>query len=587
MRDVIVIGAGGGGAVIAKELAQRGLDVLLLEAGARFADPERDWTHFESDANNPASGYFRFGPADRAKPPWVRDIATSMLLVQLAGVGGTTNHYQGNCPRAAPGVFLGYRGADRGRYDVDHLFPFTYGELLPYYEWVERTLPIETAPLSLKEEIFFDGARMLGLPLEGSLNITKAAYRPQQNAILQPHGSAGRTDDPRKLTFPLARGCTFCGHCSQGCFEPRGAPINLKAKRSTSVSYIPMALTCNHWARGGKAVTLVTDAFAVNIGLDHASAARSVTFRIGASGEVFTEDARVIVLACNTVETPRLWLNSGLPNPNGWVGRGLTDHFVDLVSGIMPFDVGTSRGPGSNGRIDYPGVGMLEIVGVTPGLDASLHAFSDGGIAGVYDNGLPASGGADTHGRLVGSYLKEAMANIDRLMYVDIFTDDDVEQQNGMSLSTTLPADEHGPVPRVEIYQRSRSARTLANREFLVTQAVSMLRQLGASRVHRVNKPPFVIHSHSTMRMGMSVNDSVLDADAEAHWVKRLFVADNSALSNGVGGVNPTLTTQALATRTAEKILTKYFGGSPWVRREDPVSSVDAAVTRAVVGCGL
>ncbi len=61
MRDVIVVGAGGGGAVVAKELAGRGLDVLLLEAGARFADPEKDWTHFESDANNPYLGYFRFG----------------------------------------------------------------------------------------------------------------------------------------------------------------------------------------------------------------------------------------------------------------------------------------------------------------------------------------------------------------------------------------------------------------------------------------------------------------------------------------------------------------------------------------------
>ena len=55
MRDVIVVGAGGGGAVIAKELACRGLDVVLLEAGPRFADPEQDWRHFESDANNPAS----------------------------------------------------------------------------------------------------------------------------------------------------------------------------------------------------------------------------------------------------------------------------------------------------------------------------------------------------------------------------------------------------------------------------------------------------------------------------------------------------------------------------------------------------
>jgi choline dehydrogenase-like flavoprotein len=585
MRDVIVVGAGGGGAVIAKELSARGLDVLLLEAGARFADPERDWSHYESDANNPASGYFRFGPADRSKPPWVRDIATSLLVVQLAGVGGTTNHYQGNSPRAAPGAFTGYRGDDRDRYDVDHRFPFSYRELLPYYEWVEHTLPVQTAPLGLKEEIFFDGARKLGLPLETTKDITRAAFRPQQNAILQPHGTAGRTDDPRLVVFPLARGCTFCGHCSQGCYEPLHAPINLKAKRATSVSYIPMALTSDLWAHGGKPVTLLADAFAVRIETDAASAARAVTWRIGATGALSTEEARAIVLACGAVETPRLWLNSGLPNPNGWVGRGLTDHFVDLVSGIMPFDVGSSRGPGSNGRIDYPGVGMLEVISVTPGLNAFLHAFSDAGIAGVYNNGLTESHGADLVGRLLGRHLKEAMANIDRLLYIDVFTDDDVEQQNGVSLSIT--EDEHGRVPRIEIHQRSRTARTIENREFLVREAVRMLRRLGATRVHRINKPPFVIHSHSTMRMGTSADDSVLDANAEARWVKRLFVADNSALANGLGGPNPTLTTQALATRTAEKIFRRYFDGDAWVRRESPVSSVDFAVTRAVVERGV
>ena len=58
MRDVIVIGAGGGGPVVAKELAARGLDILILEAGPRFADPEKEWTHFELDANG---GFFRFG----------------------------------------------------------------------------------------------------------------------------------------------------------------------------------------------------------------------------------------------------------------------------------------------------------------------------------------------------------------------------------------------------------------------------------------------------------------------------------------------------------------------------------------------
>ncbi len=587
MRDVIVVGAGGGGAVVAKELAERGLDVLLLEAGPRFADPEQDWSHFESDANDPSTGYFRFGPADSTRPAWYRDVPQSSLIVQLSGVGGTTNVYGANHPRAAPGVFSDYDGDDQDSYDTAHLFPFGYGELLPYYEWVERTLPVRTAPMGTKEEVFFEGARRLGLPRETPKNITRAGYRPQQNAILPPKGFAGRTDDPRKLRFPFARGCTFSGHCGQGCYQPLGAPINLKAKRSTAVSYVPMALTCDLWSRHGKAITLMHDAFAVSVNTDTNGEARSVTWRVGTTAEVYTEEAAAIVLSCGAVETPRLWLNSLLPNPNDWVGRGLTDHFIDVVSGVMPFDVGSTRGPTSNARIDYPGVGMLEVVGETPGLRAGFFALSDAGIVDLYDNGLPDTGGADAVGRVIGPELRAAMSNVDRVMNIDVFTDDDVEAQNRVSLSQALPPDEHGAVPRIEIRQRQRSARTLRNREFLVGQAVEMLRKLGATKIYRVNKPPFVIHAQSTMRMGMSDDNSVLDPYAEARWVRRLFVADNSALANGIGGPNPTLTTQALATRTAERIFHKYFGGDPWVGRATPVSSVSPRVTLAVRRRGL
>jgi choline dehydrogenase-like flavoprotein len=56
------------------------------------------------------------------------------------------------------------------------------------------------------------------------------------------------------------------------------------------------------------------------------------------------------------------------------------------------------------------------------------------------------------------------------------------------------------------------------------------------------------------MRMG-----HVTDTNCEAKQVKRLYIADNSVLYNGIGGPNPTLTTQALATRTSEKIMDKYF----------------------------
>lgn len=63
--------------------------------------------------------------------------------------------------------------------------------------------------------------------------------------------------------------------------------------------------------------------------------------------------------------------------------------------------------------------------------------------------------------------------------------------------------------------------------------------------------------------------------------------ADDTALANAVGGANPTLTTQALATRTAEMIFQRYFGGEPWVGREAPVVATDDAVTGAVLARGL
>jgi choline dehydrogenase-like flavoprotein len=586
VRDVIVVGAGGAGPVVAKELGARGLDVLLLEAGAGFEHSEREWSHFENEANNPATGVFRFGPGDRTQPPWARDLPQNCFLWQTAGVGGSTLHYFANSPRAMPGAFSDYTLASQVAYDRAHVAPLGYRELIPYYEWVEHTLPVQTAAMGTKEERFLTGAARLGLRHQTSKDITgnAPAYRPQENAILQPQGTAGRTSDRKKLTYPVARGCTFCGHCPQGCIEPVKSPRNLRAKRSTHASYVPMALTADRWTRG-KAITLLPDSFAVRVETDGANAT-GVTWRNTRTGASTTERAKVVVLAAGPVETPRLWLNSGLPNPNDQVGRGLTDHYLDFLVGRFTTYTGSSKGPTSAARLDYPGHGGLEQAGVSPGLQGQGLTSSDSGIAGYYDNGSAAGAQtADVIGRLVGERLKRFMSDIDRLIGVALITDDDVLPQNRVTLSRAMAPDAHGPIARLEL--RARSPRTLNNREFLARRAVELLRAAGAREVVRVNFAGLLLHLHSTMRMGMSAADSVLDADAEARWVKRLFVADNSALPNALGGPNPTLTTQALATRTAEKIFLRYFGGHPWVAHESPVSSVDDTVTQAVIAAGL
>ena len=587
MRDVIVIGWGGGGPVAAKELASQGLDVLVLEGGARFANPEEEWSRLENDANNPITGYLRVGPGDRSRPAYPRSIRQDGFIWQIAGVGGTTLHYYGNNPRAAAGVFAGYEGADADNYDVDHRFPFTLDELRPYYEWVEATLPVQTAAMGTKEALFFKACEGIGLPVCTTLEPTEASYRPQQNAILQPSGTAGKVKDP---VFPEAGGCTFCGHCFEGCSMPRKAPRNLKARRSTDNSYVPMMLTADAWAQGGKPVELITDAYVHRIHVDRSTAipkATGVTFELP-GGAKHREEAKVIVLAGGSVESPRLWLNSGLPNPNDWVGRGFTDHHLDWVFGIFDEYTGSSKGASSSARADFPGYGGIENGGLPPALQAFSATYSDSGIVSGKKNGSPATKqGADTIGRLVGTDLINAMGDVNRILNCLIITDDDVEPANRVRLSYAAPPDTNGLIPQVDILHRRRSARTFRNREYLAGKAAQMLRAAGAKSVHRMDWPPLVLHAHSTMRIGADPATSVCDEWAKARGVDGLYIADNSSLANGLGGPNPTLTTQAIATRTAERIVTEHFGGDPWVKTQTPVCSIDDVVTQAVIDRGL
>jgi choline dehydrogenase-like flavoprotein len=174
------------------------------------------------------------------------------------------------------------------------------------------------------------------------------------------------------------------------------------------------------------------------------------------------------------------------------------------------------------------------------------------------------------------------MSQIDRATTIAIITDDDVDPRNRVSLSRTLPPDAHGRVPRIDVVPRSR--RSIQNQQFLLRQASRILRHAGAVAIHRTRFPVVLGHIHSTLRMGDDTRDSVLDSAGEARFVRRLFVADNSALANALGGTNPTLTTQALATRLSEHIVTRYFGGEPWVGLESPTPSIDHRVTSAVRG---
>ncbi|MFD0851451.1 GMC family oxidoreductase, partial [Actinomadura adrarensis] len=170
------------------------------------------------------------------------------------------------------------------------------------------------------------------------------------------------------------------------------------------------------------------------------------------------EDARVVVLAGGATENPRLWLNSDLPNPNGWVGRGYTDHFLDGVTGLFDEDTGSSKGPSSNMRCEFPGHGAIEQIGLPPANQAFIFTMSGSGIRGHYANGRGMTGPWEGRtGRVMGPELKDAMLNgINRLVNLLLLTADDVEPDNRVVLSGLPVADEHGAVPKVELDGRTR-----------------------------------------------------------------------------------------------------------------------------------
>lgn len=559
--DVIIIGAGGGGPVAAKELGEKGIKVILLEAGPWYGNKkwphpneergaesdsnpdnlsieilQKYFTDYETDMNDTVTGKFRWGSANRSKSPWLRDIPYGGFAWQSSGVGGTTLHYLANSPRAFPLA-------------VDGSWPISYRKLIPYYEKVEATLPVSVAPITTKEELFFYGAKKAGWKLIKTRNITTPGYQPQPNAILPPASNINNPD----FTFDgKTLGCTLRGHCINGCNI--GPTVEEIAKRSTLVSYIPLALkTGNVEVRPNTFVTKILTEH-VKDGL-RAVGVKYMDTWTGQTGEL---RAKVIVMAAGSIESPRLWLNSKLPS-NPWVGKGLTNHWYDTVSGI--FDekmliniVGVTStepwiGQTSAARFVYPGLGIIEGFGLSPGFHSSLlYAL------GINYNLLHKPGSNDPwdmKGRVVGQELKEFMLEYPRTLSLLILTDDEVNQKNGVNLNPILK-DEHGHIPVIK-YKPSK--RDKEKRDKLAIIAADMLRKAGAKKIIRSDAlPNLFAHIHSTMRIGFVVNTA-----CEAFQVKGLFIADSSVLYNSLGGANPTLTTQALAIRTAENIANRYF----------------------------
>lgn len=580
--DVVVVGAGGDGPALAWRLGELGIDVLVLEAGPWYGNDEWEaprtapggessdtpedlsgelldaqFTASEGDMNNPVDGKLRWGPADASRAPWARSVGGGALVSQLAGVGGTTQHYYANHPRA----FV-------ASVDEQPDWPIAYADLVPYYRHLEATHPVEPAPTTPKGALFFEGARRAGYDLTTTLDVTEQGYRPFPNAIPQPDDRLHRDGD-YDGDFRDLDGDTLACHEHQGGPHPRGAAYDERARRSSNVSLVPHALATGHVEiRPNAFVTEITTA-----GGGGPPTATGVRFRDTWAGTEEHIDADVVVLAAGCVETPRLWLNSGLPD-NGWVGRGLTTHWFDFVAGVFEPEtleaiigqprVNPHHGQAAGARLDVPDIGAVAVNTFAPGITA-MTMYGTGTSGWWFETDCEGEPW-DTRGRLAGAELKRRMADYRRTLTLICHTDDRPRKSNGIAIDPET-TDEHGPVASIEWDPHPADD---ARRDDLAERAAGVLNELGATHVHRADARPILLHMQSSMAMGR-----VLDSACEAKDVDRLFVADHSALANGVGGANPTHTGQALALRTAEQLAERYFDGVDEPIADRPAPAAD------------
>ena len=584
--DVVVIGAGADGPVVSTRLArEHGLDVLMIEAGPwhgnrKWPEPHVDaggtlsndpddldgklmdeqYSHREAQANDPTWGYLRVGPSNSARAPWFRNLHQNAFIWQVSAVGGTSVHYFSNHPRGYPYAFD----------EQDHWGDISYEDMVPYYRINEKVTSTQQAPMTAREEVFIEGAsdQKSGVyPRLDTKNVTETGWRPQPNCVEVP-GRETSNGDPLDSdytgTFDYEdgfRGDTLVGDHFQGSSTPVNAPVRDKARKSSNVGWVPRALDTNENPDHGS-VTIRPNTYVSNINTDEGSGtmqATGVEYRDTWSGTTGTYTADSVVLCGGCIESPRLWLNSGLPD-DGWVGKGLTTHWFDWVVGVYDdetvADINPDRqhmdpyvGQNSAVRFDKPGVGGLEDIGMSPGLVSYAdYLFTEAGYS--FDTPTDPDEPWDTRGYIVGKELKRRMANYRQTKAILVLTDDLPHQDNGVSLDETF-ADEHGPVPKVRYEPKAGDDE---RRDELARIAADIHRNAGASHVHRAEWPPLLLHMQSSMRIG-----KVLDEAGEGKNVDRLFVADHSALANGVGGPNPTNSGQANALRIADRMAQRYF----------------------------
>ncbi|MGH9045629.1 MAG: GMC family oxidoreductase [Acidimicrobiales bacterium] len=498
--DLVVVGAGAGGSVLAQRLARRGWRIVIIEAGP-FWHPDEDWVSDEAGSHQLYWTEKRViggdDPIEMGKNNSGR------------GVGGSMVHYAGYCPRFHPSDFrtlsLDGVGAD---------WPITYDELRDHYRRVEAELPVagqnwpwpephtypfSPHPISEAASVLWRGAHKLGIQMRvGPVGIVNGTFGNR------PH-------------------CIYRGYCLQGC--------KVNAKASPYVTHLPDALAHRVEIRAGCMVARVE--------LDAAQAsAIGVTYIKEGEGAERLQRARLVAVAGYSIETPRLLLNSvstrfpnGLCNNEDQVGRYVMVQGASQTAGRFPDELRMYKAPPPEvSSEDF--YETDESRGFARGF--SIQTVSPMPI-GWAEHVL-----ADGHW---GRPLREYMRDYNHWSCIGVLNELLALPDNRVTLADEK--DRHGlPVARFDYSQCDNDR---ANIEYSTRVITDILYAADAQDVLTIHR---YAHLIGGARMGTGPDTSVVDANQRSWAVPNLYLADGSVCPTQ-GSANPALTIMALSSRLA------------------------------------
>jgi len=259
-------------------------------------------------------------------------------------------------------------------------------------------------------------------------------------------------------------------------------------------------------------------------------------------GNQHLQKCRVACVAGNSIESPRLLLNSastmfpdGLANSSGMVGKNYMRHMTGSVYGIFEEPVHMYRGTTMAGIIT----------------DESVND-PDRGFVGGYEMETVSIGPAFTAAFLnPGAWGREFSAAMDsytNMAGMWLVGEDMPQESNGITLSEEK--DQHGmPVANVHFDDHPND---VAMRNHAYKQGMALYDSVGATQT--LPTPPYPsTHNLGTNRMSEKPEDGVVNKFGQSHDIDNLFVSDGSQFTTGAAE-NPTLTIVSLAIRQADYI---------------------------------